>query len=99
MMRINAPICKVLSCQVGQALAASDLHYALLGGLPSAYRSQDRDGKTHHEKPSAKVTQRSRRADYPARVNTIGSQSPVRLLAAAMTNPGTYRCRTRKVTL
>jgi hypothetical protein len=51
------------------------------------------------EKSSAKVTQRSRRADHPARVNTIGSQSPVRLLAAVMTNPGTYRCRTRKVTL
>jgi hypothetical protein len=45
---LNAAFVRIGDSVGSPALAASDLHYALLGGLPSAYRSQDRDGKTHH---------------------------------------------------
>jgi hypothetical protein len=45
---LNAAFVRIGDSVGSPALAASDLHYALLGGLPSAYRSQDRGGNTHH---------------------------------------------------
>ena len=53
---LNAALVRIGDSVESPALAASDLHYALLGGLPSAYRSQDHDGKTHHGELSPRLT-------------------------------------------
>jgi hypothetical protein len=42
---LNAAFVRIGDSVGSPALAASDLHYALLGGLPSAYRSQEATAK------------------------------------------------------
>jgi len=73
---LNAAFVRIGGSVGSPALAASDLHYALLGGLPSAYRSQDRDGKTHHGKLSPDFWRQFTMTD------TAGDPSRVRIVPA-----------------
>ena len=73
---LNAAFVRIGDSVGSPALAASDLHYALLGGLPSAYRSQDRDGKTHHGKLSPDFWRQFTMTD------TAGDPSRVRIVPA-----------------
>ena len=73
---LNAAFVRIGDFVGSPALAASDLHYALLGGLPSAYRSQDCDGKTHHGKLSPDFWRQFTMTD------TAGDPSRVRIVPA-----------------
>src|SRR5215469_16481289 len=73
---LNAAFVRIGGSVGSPALAASDLHYALLGGLPSAYRSQDRDGKTHHGELSPDFWRQFTMTD------TAGDPSRVRIVPA-----------------
>ena len=74
---LNAAFVRIGDSVGSPALAASDLHYALLGGLPSAYRSQDRDGKTHHGELSPDFWRQFTMTD------TAGDPSRVRIVPAS----------------
>jgi hypothetical protein len=73
---LNAAFVRIGDSVGSPALAASDLHYALLGGLPSAYRSQDRGGNTHHGELSPDFWRQFTMTD------TAGDPSRVRIVPA-----------------